>query len=58
MNICVQWRTANTIQLTFEPDWTWDHLNTAIAEADALIISVDYPVHLIIDIRNAGGITS
>ena len=56
MSILVNWESANTIQLEFEPGWTWDQLNAAIVEADAMITSVDYPVHLLIDIRNAGGL--
>jgi hypothetical protein len=31
-------------------------LRAAIAQADGLITSVEHPVHLIIDIRNSGGL--
>ncbi len=47
---------ADTIQFIFEPNWTWDQLHAAIEKADVLILSVEHPVHLIIDIRQSGGL--
>ena len=58
MSIDVNWGKIDTIHLTFEPGWNWDQLKTAIAESDAMIVSVEHPVHLIIDIRKGGGLPS
>lgn len=58
MAITVNWADAeqSIINLEFQPGWTWDDLYVAIRQADALIISVDHTVHLLIDIRKAGGL--
>lgn len=58
MSIEVNWanNTRSAIHLTFERGWTRESLNQAIEQADAMIVSADHTVHLIIDIRNSGGI--
>ena len=58
MNIEVNWanNTQTAIHLTFQRGWTWDHLDQALNQADAMIGSVEHTVNVIIDIRNGGGI--
>ncbi|MBL8165556.1 MAG: hypothetical protein JNJ61_26470 [Anaerolineae bacterium] len=58
MSIKIGWDSAEQqiVRLEFQRGWTWDTLNKAIQRADDLIISVPHTVHLIIDIRNAGGL--
>jgi hypothetical protein len=58
MHITVEW--ANTehsiVDIIFQRGWDWDMLTTAVEQADALITSVPHTVHLLIDIRQAGGL--
>src|SRR5690606_39902732 len=58
MSIEINWgdSSRSTIHLTFRRGWTWDHLRQAIQQADQMIGSVDHTVHLIIDLRNGGGV--
>jgi hypothetical protein len=58
MNIEVNWanNTQTIIHLTFQRGWTWDDLEQALDRADAMIGSVQHMVHLVIDIRNGGGL--
>lgn len=58
MTIHVNWGTADqrALHLTFERGWTWDDLQTAIAQADTFIVAAEHTVHLIIDIRHSGGL--
>lgn len=58
MSIVVGWgsETQNIVHLEFKRGWKWQDLYTALQEADDLIVSVPHTVHLIIDIRGAGGI--
>jgi hypothetical protein len=58
MPIQVQWEdTAHTlVRLQFERGWTWNDLYAAVEQADRLITSVPHTVHLLIDIRHAGGL--
>jgi hypothetical protein len=44
----------HVLGLTFRPGWTWDGLRAAIDEADRRIAAVTHPVHLVIDLRQAG----
>jgi hypothetical protein len=57
MSIQVVWDNPqqNVICITLARGWTWDNLQGAIQQADDLIISVPQVVHLLIDIREAGG---
>lgn len=58
MAITVNWADdrQQVINLVFQPGWTWDDLRAAIQKADELIISVSHTVHLLVDIRKAGGL--
>lgn len=58
MDIQVVWDNPqqNIIRITLKRGWTWDDLQRAIQESDDLIISVPQVVHLLIDIREAGGV--
>jgi hypothetical protein len=58
MSIQVGWvnEQQNTVHIAFQRGWRWDHLNAAIQRADDLITSVPHTVHLLIDIRQAGGL--
>lgn len=58
MHITVDWDNENRtiIRFQFQRGWTWDNLRAAIGQADDLITSVDHPVNLVIDIREAGAI--
>jgi hypothetical protein len=58
MRISVEWANADytVVQITFQRGWDWAMLTTAIEQADALITSVPHTVHLLIDIRQAGGL--
>ena len=58
MQIQVGWDNPqqNIVHITMGRGWTWDELQDAIQSADDLIISVPQVVHLVIDIREAGGV--
>jgi len=58
MSIIIQWDNPEqtVIHLELKRGWTWEELQDAIHEVDKLIISVDHTVHILIDIRKAGGI--
>jgi len=58
MSINVTWANPDQtiIQLEFRRGWKWDDLYAAIQQADDMITSVPHPVHMIIDIREAGGL--
>jgi hypothetical protein len=58
MKIEVRWdnEAKTIILLTFQPGWAWPDLHRAVEVADQLIVSVPHRVHLIIDIRQAGGL--
>lgn len=56
MAIHTTWHDQDVIALRFERGWTWDDLRAAIKQADTMIISREHPVHLLIDIRQAGGL--
>ena len=60
MSIEIQWDNPEQtiIRLELKRSWTWEELDQAIHEADKLITSVNHMVHIIIDIRKAGGIPS
>lgn len=60
MGIVIQWDNPEqtVIRLELKRGWAWGELDDAIHEADKLITSVDHTVHIIIDIRKAGGIPS
>lgn len=45
-----------TIHLTFRRGWTLNDLRRAIMEADNMIASQPHDVHLIIDMRESGGL--
>ncbi|MBZ0290972.1 MAG: hypothetical protein K8L99_00245 [Anaerolineae bacterium] len=46
----------DVIYMRFEPGWRWEELKAAIQQADDMIVSRDYTVHLLIDVRQAGSI--
>jgi hypothetical protein len=56
MGIQVSWANAQTVLITFQPGWVWDELYASVGEADRMIVNAEGTVHLIIDIRKAGGI--
>lgn len=58
MQIETKWddEAKTAIYLKFQRGWTWPDLRGAVETADQLIISVPHTVHLIIDIREAGGL--
>lgn len=58
MPIQVSWDNSqqNIIHIRLGRGWTWDDLQDAIQQADDLIVSVPQVVHLLIDIREAGGL--
>jgi hypothetical protein len=58
MQIEVKWdnETQAAIYMKFQRGWTWPDLHRAVDQADQLIVSVPHTVHLIIDIREAGGL--
>ena len=58
MQIQVGWDDGrqNIVRITMGRGWTWDELQDAIQSADDHIISVPHVVHLLIDIREAGGL--
>jgi hypothetical protein len=60
MHIEVTWdnEAKKAIYMKFQRGWTWPELHRAVDLADQLIISAPHTVHLIIDIREAGGLPS
>jgi hypothetical protein len=58
MTIQVNWDNPQQtiINIIFQRGWTWAQLQAAIQRADDLIGNVPHPVHLLIDIREAGGL--
>lgn len=58
MTIAIGWYNPEQtiIHLELKRGWKWDQLKKAIAEADTMIISVEHTVHVLIDIRQAGGV--
>lgn len=58
MQIEVRWdnEAKTVIYLKFQRGWSWPELRRAVETADQLIISVPHTVHLMIDIREAGGL--
>jgi hypothetical protein len=58
MSINVQWANdqQNMIHLELQRGWKWNELYTALEQVDDMIASVPQTVHLLIDIRKAGGI--
>lgn len=58
MRIQVGWDNPeqNVVLITLGRGWTWDELQNAIQVADDHITSVKHSVHLLIDIRDAGGL--
>lgn len=58
MSITVRWANdrQNVIHMEFQRGWKWHDLYTALEQTDDLITSVPHTVHLLIDIRRAGGI--
>jgi len=58
MSINVGWANEEQtiIHLELQRGWKWNDLYGAIQQADDLITSVPHTVHLLIDIRNAGGL--
>lgn len=58
MSITVNWADdrQNVIHLELQRGWKWHDLYAALEQVDKLIVSVPHTVHLLIDIRRAGGI--
>jgi hypothetical protein len=56
MAIEVSWHNPETLYIRFAPGWTWDDLRVAGAEIDRLIVEAGQTVHLLIDMREAGGL--
>lgn len=58
MRIQVGWDNPQQtiVSITFNHGWTWGQLQAAIQRADDLIVSVPNAVHLLVDIREAGGL--
>ncbi len=58
MGIRVGWLDPEqrTIHVVLERGWTWHDLEQAIRQADSMIARAAHTVHLVIDIRNGGGI--
>ncbi len=59
MTIQVGWdnnEQQHIVRIVFQRGWTWNDLNQAVKQADALIISQSHRVDLLIDIQEAGGI--
>jgi hypothetical protein len=58
MSVHVKWAdpSQHIIHLEFQRGWSWGDVRTAIQRADDLIVSVPHTVHLMIDIRKAGGL--
>lgn len=58
MGIQVAWANPDQtiLQLEFRRGWTWEDLYGSIQQADDLITSVPHTVHMLIDIREAGGL--
>lgn len=56
--IDVEWYTnrQDVIYMRFQMGWRWEHLKAAIQQVDQLIISRIEPIHLFIDVRQAGSI--
>lgn len=60
MSIATNWAngTHTVIHLTFQRGWTWADLEQALQQADTMIGSVEHTVHMVIDIRDGGGLPS
>ncbi len=58
MSISVRWSDDHQtmIHMELKRGWKWHDLYGAIQQADDLITSVPHTVHLLIDIRGAGGL--
>ncbi len=56
MSIDVHTLNNDVIHIQFRRGWHWDDLRAAIMQADAHIVDKPHAVHLIIDLREAGGI--
>ncbi len=58
MGIHVNWYNPqqNIVHLRFSRGWKWSHFYDAVQQADGLISSVPHTTHLLIDLREAGGI--
>jgi hypothetical protein len=58
MRVTISWGDVaqSVILLEFKRGWTWGDLRAALQQADTMITSVEHTVHLIVDIRAAGGI--
>lgn len=55
MSIQVQWHddTRTIVRWDIEGQWSWDDVYPALYEAYALLDTVDYIVHTIVDVRNS-----
>lgn len=58
MGIQVMWDDERkwAVQYVFAPKWSWEDLKSAFAEAHALLDTVDYPVHTILDMRKTSSL--
>ena len=58
MKIIVAWGDSaqTSLLLRFQHGWTWTDLKQAGEQADSMIVSQPHTVHLIIDLRQAGGL--
>jgi len=55
MGIVTRWDNSDktAILLEFESEWSWENLQAALERADALLISVDHQVDIIIDMEGS-----
>lgn len=56
MTINLHTLQADVLHIEFQRGWRWDDLRSVIAQADSYIVSQPQNVHVVIDLRNAGGI--
>lgn len=58
MSIEVGWGTPeNTIiHMRFRRGWTWDDVRAAVQHVDDSLVATPHTVHLLLDIREAGGL--
>ncbi len=58
MSIEVGWDTPEQtiIHMRFLRGWTWDDVRAAVQQVDDYLVATPHTVHLLLDIREAGGL--
>ena len=58
MSIEVGWGTPEqtVIHMRFQRGWTWDDVRVAVQQVDDWLVSTPHTVHMLLDIREAGGL--